>query len=649
MHRFCFKRGTRFRENQTFWEMHQLLATGKIQFLSDTGEVLNLTREEVLSRWLSQTWRVDEESLGELGKAVYIVTPRDLSTYPPKLQEIAKRRLYYIQAVAPESTPYNPTLWEKLIATAAEACSDTNPPSASSVAEWWRRYRQTKSILKLIPSNKPANSKRKGQQYRIFEEVIGAVYLTEQKLPKLVVAEKIHLAIHQINNGLPAEEKIKPPARSTIYRWLEDLQQDIVDTAREGAEAARMKYRAAIGTVDVKAVLRRIEIDHTSLDLHVIDLQTMLPLGRPWLTKAIDRHSRLIVGFYISFSPPSTHSVLQCLRRSILPKEEWLARYPDIKEIWPAYGIPHLIAVDNGPDLHSEGVELACLDIGITVLFCASKSPDQKGSIERYIRTMNMGLVHRLPGTVFSNPTERGDYAAEERAVIDMETLIHLVTKWIVEVYNVTPHRGAGGRPLDLWLDSAAKEIIEMPTDPQQLELIGGIPAERTLFHYGIELDGLHYNSEQLQMIRRRFGKNIKLSLKYYADDVAHIHVLDPEDKTYLRVPAKLPEYAQGLAREVHRLIREHARKKFGEHCFAPRLLEAKQEIENIVADALRSKKMGVRKAGAKTVLHDSEAVLKGEDPLAKVRRPIKQVKEIPPEELPDGLNDDLPNFGSEG
>jgi len=649
MQRFCFKRGLVFLEGQTLWEMQRRLATGKIQFLSDAGETLNLTREEILCRWQSRTWIIDKVSLGELGNAIHIVTPRDLSTYPEKLQQIAKRRLHYILAINPEVRPYNPAVWKELIATAANSSGDNKPPSPSSVAGWWQRYRQTKSILKLIPANNPSTSQYKRRPYKIFEEVIEAVYLTNQKLPKSVVVEKVYLRVHAINNGLPVEEQIKPPAISTIYRWLENLQQDLVDTAREGAEAARMKYKAALGNIKVTDVLQRIEIDHTPLDLIVIDTQTKLSLGRPWLTMAIDRYSRMVVGFYISFTPPSSHSVLQCLRRSILPKDELQARYPDIKESWPAYGLPLLIAVDNGTDLHSEALELACLELGIQILFCGSKTPQHKGAIERFFRTMNTGLIHRLPGTVFSNPEQRGDYASEKHTTLDMDTLVHLIIKWIVDVYNVTPHRGAKGRPLDLWLDSASKQIIELPANPQQMEIIAGIPAQRTLFHYGIELEGLHYNSELLQTIRRRAGKNVKVSLKYYEDDISHIHVLDPSDQTYLRIPAKLADYANDLSRDVHRLIREHARKKFGEHCLAPRLLEARQEIEGIVTEALQSKKMGIRKAGARTLLHDSEAVLKGEDPLAKARRPIKRVKEVPPEELPDGLNDDLPDFGSEG
>ena len=55
------------------------------------------------------------------------------------------------------------------------------------------------------------------------------------------------------------------------------------------------------------------------------------------------------------------------------------------------------------------------------------------------------------------------------------------------------------------------------------MEVIIGIPARRTLFHYGLELEGLHYNSHQLQEIRRRAGENIVLDLKFYEDTVGNL------------------------------------------------------------------------------------------------------------------------------
>lgn len=256
-----------------------------------------------------------------------------------------------------------------------------------------------------------------------------------------------------------------------------------------------------------------------------------------------------------------------------------------------------------------------------------------------------MGLIHRLPGSVFSNVDQRGDYPAEEKAVLDMEALTHLLTKWIVEIYNVSVNRGIGCRPIDRWRDSADKRIIELPVYPRQLEVISGIPAQRTLFHYGIELEGLQYNSELLQTVRRRVGESKRVDLKFYEDTVAYVHVYDPFNKEYIQVFAKNREYADGLPRNIHRLVREHARRRHGEHCVTAQLLEARAEIEALVQEALKDKKMGYRKTGAATLQHDSEAVLRGTNPLAKARRPLRKAAESPPPELESGLDDQLPEF----
>jgi putative transposase len=647
MKRYSPKVGQVFFDGQINRAIRRRLPTGKIQLEDDNGELINLTDAELRIRWLSQEWTINEESLGSMANATYFAAPRDLSTYTEPQQRIAQWRMKYIHKIDPENTPYNVAIWRDKIIAAALELNDPNPPSPSTVQSWWRRYYRSRSILSLIPHSKPSSGPHSRPRYQIFEDVLAQVYLTNQKQPKLAVAEAVFRQIDAVNQSLPAEQHIRRPSKSTIYRWLDGLQQDLVDAAREGAEAARFKYRAALGSVKVSRVLERIEIDHTPLDLIVIDSLTQLPLGRPWLTLAIDAHSRMVVGFYISFDPPSSYSVLQCVRRAILPKDLWMQRFPDIKGSWPAFGIPELIAVDNGTDLHSDAVEAACLEMGIQILFCGSKTPQHKGAIERFFRTMNMGLIHRLPGTVFSDIDERGDYPAEDKSVIDMQDLVHLLTKWIVDIYNVSVHRGIKARPLDVWLDSAASRIIELPLHPAQLEVIVGIPAKRTLFHYGIELDGLQYNSEPLQMLRRRTGQNLPVDVKYYDDTVAHIHVFDPATKEYIKVPAKLQEYSANLQRSVHRLIRAHARKKFGDHCLSPQLLEARAEIEALVRDALKAKKMGSRKSGAGYLGHDSEAIIAGQDPLLQARRPIKPSKPMPPESLPSGLEDDLPEFSA--
>lgn len=645
MIRFSFKKGLVFIEGQRRWQLIRRLPNAKLQFEADNGELLNLSDSEANLRWLRQEWLVDERSIGAFADAVYLAVPRDLATYPPRQQATARRRLSYIERINPAANPYHPERWGRLIAAAAHELKDAKPPSPSTVHAWWKRYRTTKCITRLISCHGKNTGVRDNEQYAVFEEAIGRIFLSMQRLPKSAVVEEVGRLTAAINGKRTDIEKFKPPGRSTIYRWLDDLQQDIVDGARLGAEAARVKYRVAFGGLKVGNILERVEIDHTPIDLIVIDSLTFLPLGRPWLSLAKEKTSRIVMGFYISLNAPSAHSVLQCLRRSILPKDLWLARFPDIKGIWPAHGLMDLLAIDNGMDLHSDALAISCQEMGIQILFCGAKTPEHKGSVERFFRTLNTGLIHRLPGTVFSNVNQRGNYPSEELAVIDMETLVHLVTKWIVEVYNVTRHRSIGTTPLQKWMELAPNRPIDLPMCPQEVEVIIGIPATRTLFHYGIELEGLHYNSQRLQDIRRRRGENQPISLKFYEDTVGHVHVFDPYAKEYIQVPCVAGEYAAKLPRDIHRLVREQARRRFGDSYSTTQMMTARAEIEAIVRQAIADKKMAQRKGGAGLLMHDSESVLSARDPLLEARKPIKKTKELPPPELPSGLDDDLPQF----
>lgn len=645
MIRFCFKKGLRFLENQITRQLVRRLATGKLQFERDTGEIENFEDREVLAKWYAGQWVIDEESLSSAADVLYLATPRDLATYPAKWQAVARRREQYIRHVDPDNTPYHRPVWAEKIKAAAALMNDPKPPGASTVHGWWKRYRNTRSIMTLIPQVFGGNPKSIDPRFQLFEEAIAESYLTAQRLPKTVIYETVRKKVLAMNTEREPDAQIKPPSRTTIFNWIDRLRQDIVDTSRLGAEAARVKYRMVEGSIKVSSILERVEIDHTPLDIIVIDKTTAIPLGRPWMTLAIDRYSRMIVGFYLAFHAPSSYSVLQCLRQSILPKTEWLARFPEIQGEWPACGIMDLVALDNGMDLHSEALERSCQELGIQQLFCPAAGPQFKGAVERCFRTLAKGLIHRLPGTVFSSVDERGDYPAEEVAAVDFETLTYVITRWIVDIYSVTYHRGLGTTPLLKWQESAAQRVIELPAYPEQLAVITGIPATRTLFHYGIELEGLHYNSRQLQEMRRRTGDNRKVALKFYEDRVEYVHVYDDHGKEYIRVPAINSDYATDLPRGVHRLIREHARRTFGEQYSIAQMEEAREAIEERIKASLDFKKMATRKLGASLLHTDSESVLRNEDPLTNARQPVDFMAEQKLEDLPEGLDDELPSF----
>ncbi len=645
MIRFYFKRGLILIEVQERWELMRRLPSGKLQFQNETGEIKNLDEYEVLDKWNRQEWIIDISSIGAKENTFYLAIARDLSTYPERWQHIARRRERYVRELNPEICPYNIERWRGLIREIANKFGENHAPSPQAVLSWWRKYRNLRTINSLLPKQTTTRFEKRGGRFAIFEEVVSEFYLKKELPPKSDVFEAILLRITRLNQGKEEAEKIRPLSRATVYRWIDQLRQDVVDASRLGADAARVKYRMTLDTLKVDHVLARVEIDHTPLDVLVMDQGTLLPIGRPWLTLALDKYSRMVLGFFISFNPPSSYSVLQCLRSAILPKDHWLKRFPDIKGKWPAFGIPILIAVDNGMDLHSDALEKACQELGIQILFCPAATPQYKGSVERIFRTLEDGLIHKLPGTVFSNIGQRGDYQAEELAAIDFETLLRLVVKWIVDVYNMSRNRQIGFIPLEKWMDSISKVQVELPVDPKQLMVITGIPANRTLFHYGLELDGLHYNSRRLQEIRLKAGESLRLDLKFYEEDISYIHVFDKYVDEYIEVPAINMDYAAGLNRMVHRLIRSHARKIFGEQYSLLQLLEAKEDIQRIIQEAIKSKKMLSRKKGAGLMATDSETFINASNQENNATKSEVDTGPSGPSDLPEGLDDELPRF----
>jgi putative transposase len=86
--------------------------------------------------------------------------------------------------------------------------------------------------------------------------------------------------------------------------------------------------------------------------------------------------------------------------------------------------------------------------------------------------------------------------------------------------------------------------------------------AQRVVFHYGVELEGLKYNGEELGALRRRMGTGAKVELTFDPGDLGHINVLDPQKGAYVRVPALDQAYAKGISLWQHKVIRRYAQRQ---------------------------------------------------------------------------------------
>ena len=179
----------------------------------------------------------------------------------------------------------------------------------------------------------------------------------------------------------------------------------------------------------------------------MVDNLTRAPIQRPWLTLAIDVHSRCIVAFICRSSAPSATSVALCVTQAVLPKSHWPAERK-VDAQWPVHGLMTRLHLDNAKEFRSEALRRGCEQYGIAIDHRPVRTPHYGGHIERLIGTM-MGKVHLLPGTTYSNVRAKGDADPEKTAAMTIEELERWLAHAVCGVYHRTVHRALNTTP---WL-----------------------------------------------------------------------------------------------------------------------------------------------------------------------------------------------------
>ena len=516
----------------------------------------------------------------------------------PVYWEMAKMRRAYVMAVleGPNTedfiAPRVSALWEKLKAP-------ERAPNWTTVYRWKRAYlaaAKDASALAL-ELNKSGNKNKRypPEVTTIVQSAIEDKYLKLERKTIQDTLDHVIALVQRENEMLPESIQLSMPTRRLVKRMIDEIPAYDRYVARYGATAARQRFRSVQGHRTTEGPLERAEIDHTPMDLMVIDDNACVPLGRPYLTCCIDDHSRCILGIYLGFEPPSHLTVAHCLKDAFLPKVGLKEKYPAIKNDWDAHGIMRELVVDNGSEFHSASLENACYTLGIEIHYAPRKVAWFKGKIERFFGTLNEGVAHGNPGTTFRNIFEKDDYDPSKHAVIRLSRLQEIIRLWIVDYYHQKPHRTIHIPPAVKWDTSICPEDIQVPDDPWRLDAILGKSVERRLSHKGIEYDSLFYNSPELAALRMSLGANLEVEIRVDDSDLGHIVVLS-EDKTRMfKAKALSFEYANGLNRWTHRVCKNFAAREWRKEGPAS-WLEAKLRISEIIDEEFLHKRMKTRK-----------------------------------------------------
>jgi len=322
--------------------------------------------------------------------------------------------------------------------------------SRGSVEQYLRTFEASGGDIRALVPATTRGDAGGSRLDREREEIIQGVLAECRAAPAQRTARAVYyMVIERVrvrNQGRPAAERLALPGLSTIERRVRAVGATVVLRRRPGPGERRPGPR-------VERPLERVELDHTVLDLIVVDEEDRLPIGRPTVTLALDVYSGLPAGLRVGFEAAGYEAAMQCLLHAILPKEDARARY-GTKNGWLVYGLPETLVVDRAPHLVGGDLGDACGPLRIALEPSPVKRPWFKGAVKWQFRTHNTGLVHGLPGTTFSHVLARGEYDSAGLACISLARFREILHVYLLDMYGQEWNQGVGGASAQRWAAS---------------------------------------------------------------------------------------------------------------------------------------------------------------------------------------------------
>lgn len=528
---------------------------------------------------------------------------QDLLGYSEKEWDIAKSRFIAIKDLIESDR------------ISREAVSNRAQETGHSIAtlyRWIKSYRDSSKLSSLVPSKKGWSRGRprvNSETHSILDATISEVFLSREKKSLTYTYREVVKRCKSAN--IPA------PHYNTVRSRVLSIAPKKRIAAREGYRKSSELHEPIVGAFPgADWPLSVVQIDHTKVDIILVDDIHRRPIGRPWITLAIDVFSRMVTGFYISFDPPNAMAVGLCVSHSVLPKENWLAE-KEISASWPIWGIMDTIHVDNAKEFRGRALKKSCEEYTIDINWRPVARPHFGGHIERLLGTFSKE-IHNLPGSTFSNLKERGIRDPEKTSALTLSEFERWLSVLIVEVYHQKIHSELKTTPLQRYEEGIlgnenlpGRGLPDKVTDEERLRLDFMPFEERTIQRTGITIDNIEYFDNVLRpWINAVDRKNEKLKRKFIVRrdprNISRIHFFDPELRQYFEIPYRntaYPPMSIWELREIQRKLRDEGRKIENEET----IFKAYDRMRTIEDEAKKSTKRS-RRAAQRRKNHEFQA-----------------------------------------
>ncbi|EOX4359627.1 transposase [Vibrio cholerae] len=578
------------------------------------------------------------------------VYQRDLSSFSEEQKSKALERYRLISAVAKEiSGGWTPKNINPLIDKYSPQLS-IKRPSYKTVIRWYKSFCESDgNIVSLVDQNHSKGNRTK----RIIDDESFFVEATERfldaKRPNYSQAYQFYCDRIEIENSNIISGKILKVSYQAFKERLKKLPPYEVALKRFGQNYANKLFNYYQSSVPTTRILERVEIDHTPLDLILLDDDLLIPLGRAYLTLLIDVFSGCIIGFHIGFNPPSYVSVAKAIVHSVKSKEYVHNLKIDLTNDWLCHGKMETLVVDNGAEFWSKSLDQACMEAGIHVEYCKVGQPWEKPQVERKFLEIIQGIVGWIPGKTFSNILEKERYDPKKDAVMRFSSFVDELHRWIIDVHNAAPNSRFTKVPNYHWKKSedALLPAVLSDRDEKQFRIIMGVIHEGVVTTKGIKYKHLMYDNVALEQYRKQYPQtkgSRKKMIKIDPDDLSSIFVYLMEIGGYIEVPCKYDPlgYTKNLSLSTHLRITKIHREFIKGQVDALSLAKARQALhERIKSEQEHLSLMSVESRAKKTKHGKKMAALSGisnEKPMS-----IQNALENKNEFVEDSLNEHTP------
>ncbi|AJY41491.1 DDE-type integrase/transposase/recombinase [Burkholderia humptydooensis] len=261
----------------------------------------------------------------------------------------------------------------------------------------------------------------------------------------------------------------------------------------------------------------KYHIDATKMDIYLVGriLRTRV-IGRPTLYLVIDDWSAMVVGFYVTFDPPSWNGAMMALVNAITPKVAFCHSLGvEITESqWPSHRLCAVLYGDQGEVSSVHKAHPLIMVFRVELQNPPAYRPDLRAVMERRFRLIPAIWNSLLPGIVEKDSFERGSEHPAYHAALNIEEIRRVVlfavlsyNRRIIRGYPTPPEMVEGGyapTPLNLWTYGTEVNGCGRHVDVADFRSKVMSTATVPIDAYGILHNGLHYACPGLSLLERQ-------------------------------------------------------------------------------------------------------------------------------------------------